>query len=197
MRMNRTRDPLSVPPRPVALALVWACVSSGFVLAGCVRREPPPPSAACLELPQRLVPGVRLCALDRPREHRSGHPYHPDLDRVRLGSLEENEGRPALRVESYRVYSVEHVLLTLDLASGRIRREEHRTTEPQDRSETLGDEPLHTERRRAMLDEMLTLIERIEAGGIDGPHENRPQPELEPVRRFLDAYRALRAREGR
>lgn len=183
--------------RGATIGIVIAFAAGGVALAGCVRGESPPPAEVCREVPQRLVPGARLCALDRPGEHRSGHPYHADLDRVLLGALAENEGRPALRVESYRVYSVEHVLITLDLTSGRLRREEHRTTEPEDRLEILEDEPAQAERRRAVLDEMRALVERVEAGGRDGPHENRAMPELEPARAFLDAYRARGESEPR
>lgn len=165
-----------------------------WLALGCAHRAEPRPAAPCVELRPSWATDLRLCALERPVVRYSGHPYHPDSDRVLLGRLEENGGREALRVESYRVYSVEHLFVTLDLESGRLVRDEHRTSGAPDSLETLEAVPAEAERRRAVLEEMRAIVALVEAGGTAGPHVNAPHPELGEVRRFLEA---CVAREGR
>ncbi len=161
-----------------------------LVAVGCAHGAEPRPAPPCVELQPSWASDVRLCALERPAVRLSGHPYHSDSDRVLLGRLEENGGRPTLRVESYRVYSVEHLFLTLDLESGTLVREEHRVGGAPDSLETLEAGAAHTGRRREIVQEMRAIVALVEAGGTAGPHVNAPHPELREVVRFLDAWLA-------
>lgn len=160
-------------------ALRSAFVALG--LAGCVRGAAPRASAPCEVVPTPVVADARVCAFAAPIEMLSGHPYHPDHDRVRLEVHPSAGDGPVLEVESTRVYSIERVVITLNLTDGRLHRFEHRTGDVPDRDEELGLTGSDRVRREEVLREMLGVVARIAAGGPAGPHDNRPHPELEPV----------------
>ncbi len=169
-----------------SLRSAWILAAVGLTcLLACAHRRASPAEPACEPVPQALVADHTLCAVPRAVERLSGHPVRPDRDRVSIGTSSEAGSARVLRVESYRVYSIEHVFLTLDLETGTLVRDEHRTQDVPDRHEELVDLPEHAERRHAVLQEMLRTVEIVGRGGRADEHVNLPHPELRSVQEFL------------